>query len=126
MLLLPIKDHRVNILKKIKENQIIFLKSETGSGKTTQVPQWCLESRRLATIAVANRVAQERGVELGQEVGYCVRFDHCYSRKTQLFYKTEGILVREAITDPLFMKYSIILADEAHRRTKILTFFQAF
>ena len=95
-----------------------MLSSETGAGKTTQIPQFilfdefssglavaCTQPRRLAAISVARRVAQEMDVDLGSEVGYCVRFDNTTSRKTRLKYMTDGRLLREAMNDAAFSKY---------------------
>jgi ATP-dependent RNA helicase DHX33 len=103
---------------------------ETGSGKTTQIPQYLLESgvggegviavtqpRRVAAVTVAKRVAEERGKQLGSEVGYAVRFDECWSAETRLKYMTDGMLLREAMSDPLLSRYSIVILDEAHERT---------
>lgn len=105
---------------------------ETGSGKTTQIPQWCLsyckrtntrqnvactQPRKIAAISIAGRVAKEMHVELGRDVGYSVRFDNCSSSKTRLKYITDGMLLREAMLDGLLKNYAIIILDEAHERT---------
>uniref|UniRef100_A0A8C5I5R1 ATP-dependent RNA helicase DHX15 n=1 Tax=Gouania willdenowi TaxID=441366 RepID=A0A8C5I5R1_GOUWI len=100
---------------------------------TVQIPQWCVEAvrslpgprravactqpRRVAAVNVAQRVADEMDVKLGQEVGYSVRFDDCSSAKTVLKYMTDGMLLREAVSDPMFERYGVILLDEAHERT---------
>lgn len=96
----------------------MVLSSETGSGKTTQIPQFvffdeyasgkivaCTQPRRLAATSVARRVASEMDVTLGEEVGYSVRFDNATSDKTRLKYMTDGLLQREAIEDGAFSKY---------------------
>lgn len=126
---LPIWEAYDTLIKLVKENQIVILQGETGSGKTTQVPQFLLESglvkdqniactqpRRVAAMSVAKRVAEEMDVYLGDEVGYSIRFDDKTSEKTRLKYMTDGMLLREAMVDPLLSKYSIICLDEAHER----------
>ena len=110
----------------------MVIQGDTGSGKTTQVPQFLLESflidlkgkniactqpRRVAAMSVAARVAQEMDVKLGDEVGYTIRFDDISSHLTRLKYLTDGMLLRESMIDPLLNKYGIIILDEAHERT---------
>ena len=105
---------------------------ETGSGKTTQIPQFvlfddlpqhrgkliaCTQPRRVAAMSVAQRVADEMDVELGEEVGYSIRFDNKTSSKTILAYMTDGMLLREAMNDHDLKRYSTIILDEAHERT---------
>ena len=104
---------------------------ETGSGKTTQLPQYlnemgfckrgmkvgCTQPRRVAAMSVAKRVSEEMGVRLGQEVGYCIRFEDCTSPKTVIKYMTDGMLLRECLMDPKLRQYSAIILDEAHERT---------
>jgi len=68
-------------------------------------------------MSVAKRVSEEMDVELGEEVGYSIRFEDCTSYKTKLKYMTDGMLLREAMIDPLLEKYSVIIIDEAHERT---------
>lgn len=68
-------------------------------------------------MSVAKRVAEEMDVELGEEVGYSIRFEDRTSRKTKLKYLTDGMLLREAMNDPLLEKYSVVIIDEAHERT---------
>ncbi|XP_047124124.1 putative pre-mRNA-splicing factor ATP-dependent RNA helicase PRP1 [Hydra vulgaris] len=128
---LPVWEYRDEFLKITKENQCIVLVGETGSGKTTQIPQWCLDlvsmgrrkhvcctqPRRVAAMSVAQRVADEMDVTLGQEVGYSIRFEDCSSARTVMKYMTDGMLLREAMTDPLLDRYGVILLDEAHERT---------
>lgn len=117
-------------MESMKEHQAFVLVGETGSGKTTQIPQWCLETRvdkrkcvactqprRVAAMSVAQRVADELDVMIGQEVGYTIRFEDCTSPRTILKYMTDGMLLREAMTDPLLDRYAVILLDEAHERT---------
>ncbi|CAJ1332126.1 unnamed protein product, partial [Effrenium voratum] len=89
-----------------------FLLAEFGSGKIAVT-----QPRRVAAMSVASRVAQEMDVELGQEVGYLIRFEDMTSESTRLKYMTDGMLLRECQTDPLMSQYSVIILDEAHERT---------
>jgi pre-mRNA-splicing factor ATP-dependent RNA helicase DHX15/PRP43 len=127
---LPVWEQRAELLEKVTGNQVVVLVGETGSGKTTQIPQFILESglrgskkvgctqpRRVAAMSVAKRVADELDVVLGQEVGYNIRFEDVTTEKTILKYLTDGMLLREAMTDPLLESYSVIILDEAHERT---------
>ncbi|XP_074615545.1 putative pre-mRNA-splicing factor ATP-dependent RNA helicase PRP1 [Acropora palmata] len=127
---LPVWEYREKFMESMKEHQAFVLVGETGSGKTTQIPQWCLETRvdkrkcvactqprRVAAMSVAQRVADELDVMIGQEVGYTIRFEDCTSPRTILKYMTDGMLLREAMTDPLLDRYAVILLDEAHERT---------
>ena len=135
---LPITSARHKILDLMDRHQVVVLVGETGSGKTTQVPQYLAQRalerkqhpkghgplligvtqpRRVAAITVAKRVAQECGVKLGHEVGYAVRFDDQTSGRTIIKYMTDGILLREILADKMLSKYSIIILDEAHERT---------
>jgi len=77
----------------------------------------CTQPRRVAAMSVAQRVADEMDVALGQEVGYSIRFEDCTSQRTLLKYMTDGMLLREAMSDPLLEAYACILLDEAHERT---------
>ena len=104
---------------------------QTGSGKTTQLPQyleqagWCEEGkvvavtqpRRVAATTVAARVAEEMSCKLGEEVGYSIRFEDVTSAKTRIKFLTDGLLLREALADPLLSRYSVIMIDEAHERS---------
>ena len=129
---LPVWEYREKFMNLLDDNQIMVLVGETGSGKTTQIPQWCVEycrtharkigvactqPRRVAAMSVATRVAEEMDVVLGAEVGYSVRFEDCSGAKTVLKYMTDGMLLREGMSDPMLQNYSIILLDEAHERT---------
>ena len=110
---------------------MLIVEAETGSGKTTQLPQYlheagytkgglkvgCTQPRRVAAMSVAARVAEEMGVRLGQEVGYSIRFEDATSDKTVLKYMTDGMLLREFLTDPELSTYSALVIDEAHERT---------
>ena len=77
----------------------------------------CTQPRRIAATSVAMRVSEEMGVQLGQEVGYSVRFEDMSSSLTRIKYLTDGMLFRETMQDPLLKKYSVIMIDEAHERT---------
>ena len=127
---LPIASARNKIVQAVLNNDSIIILGETGCGKTTQVPQYILQAglsgkgiigvtqpRRVAAISISARVAQEMGVDLGQTVGYSVRFEEQISSHTKLKYMTDGMLLREAIGDPLLLKYSVILLDEIHERS---------
>uniref|UniRef100_A0A034W545 RNA helicase n=1 Tax=Bactrocera dorsalis TaxID=27457 RepID=A0A034W545_BACDO len=128
---LPVFEYQADFMRLLNEHQCIVLVGETGSGKTTQIPQWCVEfamtkgkkgvactqPRRVAAMSVAQRVSEEMDVGLGEEVGYSIRFEDCSSAKTVLKYMTDGMLLREAMSDPMLEQYQVILLDEAHERT---------
>ncbi|KAK7948678.1 DEAH-box ATP-dependent RNA helicase prp43 [Apiospora aurea] len=112
--------------------EILVFVGETGSGKTTQIPQYvlydelpqlnnklvaCTQPRRVAAMSVAQRVADELDVTLGEEVGYSIRFEDKTGPKTVLKYMTDGMLLREAMHDHMMSRYSCIILDEAHERT---------
>lgn len=127
---LPVFKCRQRILKELELNDTLLIMGETGSGKTTQIPQFLLQAgyakngilgitqpRRVAAITIAKRVAQELSTNIGDIVGYTVRFEDTTSERTQIRYLTDGILLREAIGDRLLRKYTAIILDEAHERT---------
>ncbi|VDL61292.1 unnamed protein product [Hymenolepis diminuta] len=130
---LPVWEYKERFFKVLTENQVTVLVGETGSGKTTQIPQWCLEwvrsrytvkkcvactqPRRVAAMSVAQRVSEEMDCQLGHQVGYSIRFEDCTSQSTILKYMTDGMLLREGMSDPLLENYGVILLDEAHERT---------
>ncbi|CAN8062809.1 unnamed protein product [Agarophyton chilense] len=124
---LPMYSHRNELLEAIKQHQVLIVQSETGSGKTTQIPQYlieegfgyvvCTQPRRVAAMSVAARVAHEMGVKLGNEVGYSIRFEDCTSEKTVIKYVTDGMLLREFLSEPDLKAYDVILVDEAHERS---------
>ncbi|PNW76512.1 hypothetical protein CHLRE_11g467654v5 [Chlamydomonas reinhardtii] len=128
---LPVSKYRRQILWLVENHAVTIIVGETGSGKTTQVPQFLLEAgwaesgyaiactqpRRVAASTVAARVAEEMGVELGTAVGYAVRFDNAISERTRIKYLTDGVLLREMMDDPLLTQYSVIMVDEAHERS---------
>ncbi|KAL6719541.1 DEAH-box ATP-dependent RNA helicase prp43 [Lecanora helva] len=129
---LPVHQQRDEFLKMYQQSQFLVFVGETGSGKTTQIPQFvlfddqphmqrkvvaCTQPRRVAAMSVAQRVANEMDVELGEEVGYNIRFEDVTSQKTILKYMTDGMLLREAMNDNNLNRYSTIILDEAHERT---------
>lgn len=129
---LPVHAQREEFLKIFHSTQIMVFVGETGSGKTTQIPQFvlydemphltgkqvaCTQPRRVAAMSVAARVADEMDVELGEEVGYNIRFENNSGPKTILKYMTDGMLLREAMEDHDLTRYSCIILDEAHERT---------
>ena len=126
---LPISKHRTQLLYALEHHSVIVVVGETGSGKSTQIPQFlfengwcddgftvvCTQPRRVAAQTLAQRVAQEVGTTLGKTVGYTIRFDDKTSSETAIKYVTDGILLREAsLSDPLLSRYSVIMIDEAH------------
>ncbi|KAK0941398.1 hypothetical protein LTR29_007085 [Friedmanniomyces endolithicus] len=141
--LLPIARHRDALLYTIETHPVTILIGPTGSGKTTQLPQyleqagWCSDGkiiavtqasplqpselltfpRRIAATTIATRVAAETGTSLGQKVGYSIRFEDVTSAATKIKFLTDGLLLREALVDPLLSRYSVIMVDEAHERS---------
>ncbi|GMY37679.1 putative pre-mrna-splicing factor atp-dependent rna helicase deah9 [Fagus crenata] len=144
---LPVYKYRTAILYLVETHATTIIVGETGSGKTTQIPQYlkeagwadggrliaCTQPRRLAVQAVAARVAEEMGVKPGEEVGYTIRFEDLTNTflvmnaenfpvlaaqgTTMIKFLTDGVLLREMMDDPLLTKYSVIMVDEAHERS---------
>lgn len=129
---LPVYKYRTAILYLVEYHATTIIVGETGSGKTTQIPQYlkeagwaeggrviaCTQPRRLAVQSVASRVAEEIGVKLGEEVGYTIRFEDLTNPGvTKIKFLTDGVLLREMMDDPLLTKYSVIMVDEAHERS---------
>ena len=127
---LPVSQRKAEIEKRLSEHQVIVVAGETGSGKTTQLPKMCLElglgnlgtightqPRRIAARSVAARIAEELQTELGDLVGYKVRFNDQISDNTQIKLMTDGILLAEIQTDRFLNQYSCLIIDEAHERS---------
>lgn len=132
---LPVSARRDEIARAIRDNQVVVVAGETGSGKTTQLPKICLElgrgtsamightqPRRIAARAVADRIAHELGVDLGAQVGYQVRFTEEVSPGTLVKLMTDGILLAEIQSDPELARYDTIIIDEAHERSLNIDF----
>ena len=128
---LPIYKHRASILYAIETFDAVIVVGDTGTGKSTQIPQYlheagwttrghviaCTQPSRVAVVSVASRVAEERGSVLGGEIGFAGRFGEKFHRRdTRIKYMTDGHLIREMMLDPLLRKYSVIMIDEAHER----------
>mmetsp|Transcript_5529 Transcript_5529/g.10157 ORF Transcript_5529/g.10157 Transcript_5529/m.10157 type:complete len:1144 (-) Transcript_5529:51-3482(-) len=128
---LPIYKLRNQLLQAVADNQVLVVIGETGSGKTTQMTQYlaeagytskgkmigCTQPRRVAAMSVAKRVSEEFGCRLGQEIGYCIRFEDCTGPETVIKYMTDGMLLREILIHPELDRYCCIMLDEAHERT---------
>ncbi|KAJ7997354.1 hypothetical protein DPEC_G00228110 [Dallia pectoralis] len=127
---LPIYQAKSQLVYQLRQHHNAVLIGETGSGKTTQIPQYLYEAgigrqgvvavtqpRRVAAVSLATRVAEEKRTQLGKLVGYTVRFEDVTSSETKLKFMTDGMLLREAIGDPLLLRYTVVVLDEAHERT---------
>ncbi|XP_015894382.1 pre-mRNA-splicing factor ATP-dependent RNA helicase DEAH7 [Ziziphus jujuba] len=127
---LPIYSVRDELLQVVRENQVVVVVGETGSGKTTQLTQYlhedgytingivgCTQPRRVAAMSVAKRVSEEMETELGDKVGYAIRFEDKTSRNTIIKYMTDGVLLRETLKESDLEKYRVVVMDEAHERS---------
>ncbi len=132
---LPITAKKIEIIKALKRHPVIIVSGETGSGKTTQLPKFCLaagrgiagtightQPRRIAAMTVARRIAEEFGQDLGDAVGYKIRFKDRTSQKAYLKIMTDGILLAETQTDRYLNAYDTIIVDEAHERSLNIDF----
>uniref|UniRef100_A0A3Q3AWS4 RNA helicase n=1 Tax=Kryptolebias marmoratus TaxID=37003 RepID=A0A3Q3AWS4_KRYMA len=135
---LPVHKHQEEIVQLIRENRVVIVVGETGSGKTTQIPQFlldncskngqpcrifCTQPRRLAAIAVAERVAAERGENVGQTVGYHIRLESRVSPKTLLTFCTSGVLLRTLMAgDGSLTTVTHVIVDEVHERDGLTDF----
>ncbi|XP_046974340.1 probable ATP-dependent RNA helicase DHX35 [Vanessa cardui] len=125
---LPVFQYRNHILYLLEKFQTLVLIGETGCGKSTQVPQYLYEighrvcvtqPRVAAALSLACRVADERGVQLGDEVGYSAAMTSMRTPETGIVFMTEGVLLREMFASPLLMQYSCIVLDEVHERSQL-------
>uniref|UniRef100_A0A3Q2EH85 RNA helicase n=1 Tax=Cyprinodon variegatus TaxID=28743 RepID=A0A3Q2EH85_CYPVA len=135
---LPVTEHQDEIVQLIRDHRVVLVLGETGSGKTTQIPQFllddcsrygkpcrifCTQPRRLATIAVAERVAAERGESVGQTVGYHIRLESRVSPKTLLTFCTSGVLLRTLMAgDGSLTTVTHVIVDEVHERDGLTDF----
>lgn len=132
---LPVTARKDEIVKAIRENQVVVIAGETGSGKTTQIPKMCLEAglgieakigctqpRRVAALSISKRIAEELRANWGREVGCKIRFDDHSSPHTYIKLMTDGILLAEAQGDPNLSEYNAIIIDEAHERSLNIDF----
>lgn len=136
---LPVSQKKDEILEALTNNQVVIVAGETGSGKTTQLPKICLEAglgvygkiahtqpRRLAARSVASRIAEELDVNLGEQVGYQVRFTDQSNDNTLVKLMTDGILLAETQRDRFLNQYDCIIIDEAHERSLNIDFLLGF
>ena len=139
---LPVTEHRDRIIDAIRNHRVVIVSGETGSGKTTQLPKFCLEAgraarngrtrrgglightqpRRIAASSVATRIAEEMGTPLGTDVGYKIRFNEKVSPGTRIKLMTDGILLAESQRDRLLSAYDTLIIDEAHERSLNIDF----
>lgn len=132
---LPVSARADEIAELIRKHQVIIIAGETGSGKTTQLPKICLQAgcgvkgmightqpRRIAARTVANRIAEELKVSLGEAVGYQVRFSDQSSPNSYIKLMTDGILLAEIQNDRFLSKYDTLIIDEAHERSLNIDF----
>ena len=132
---LPILVKKQEIIDGIKNNQVIIITGETGSGKTTQIPKMCLDAgcglrgvigltqpRRIAAISIAQRIAAELGEECGKSIAYKIRFEEKSSTEPLIKVMTDGILLAETVKDRNLLAYDTIIVDEAHERSLNIDF----
>ncbi len=131
---LPITSRKDDIINAVRDNQIVIIAGDTGSGKTTQIAKMCLEAfpdnklligctqpRRIAASTVANRVTEELA-EHGYLVGYKIRFHDYTSNATKIKFMTDGVLLAETKNDRILSKYGVLIIDEAHERSLNIDF----
>ena len=136
---LPIISKKDKIIDSISQNQIVIISGETGSGKTTQIPKFCLaagrgisgmigctQPRRIAATTVSRRIAEELEEELGRSVGFKIRFKDRIGSNTYIKIMTDGILLAETRSDPYLYAYDTIIVDEAHERSLNIDFILGF
>lgn len=134
MQVLPVSEHRAEIVRRLRESRALVVCGGTGSGKTTQLPKMVLEAlggaarvactqpRRIAAVAAATRVAAELGEAVGGTVGWQHRFGKCVSENTRVKFMTDGVLLAETRSDPLLRAYDAVIIDEAHERSLNIDF----
>ncbi|XP_058774205.1 probable pre-mRNA-splicing factor ATP-dependent RNA helicase DEAH3 [Vicia villosa] len=129
--MLAIWQHRDEFLNAFRANQVLALVAQTGSGKSTQIPQFilddmvtssemaiaCTQPQKVSVMSVSHRVAEEMGVTIGEEIGYKVKFENRTSSRTVLKYVQDEMLLKEAMTDPLLQRYKVIIIDDIQERT---------
>jgi ATP-dependent helicase HrpB len=123
----PIEECLPEVIVGLHRNRRIVITAPTGSGKSTVLPThlhnefsgqiWLIQPRRAATVLVANRIAQLLGCQIGTQVGYHIRFDRKYNKRTNVIVMTEGIFIRRVQTDPFLENVSIVILDEFHERS---------
>lgn len=133
---LPVYKAKDEVMSHLSKNKVTILIGETGSGKSTQIPQFLMpinkkgiavtQPRRVAAINLASRVSEEAGSKLGDKVGYSVRFDNKSHHYTKLKYLTDGMLLREIMMDGDLAQYSTVIIDEAHERTVLTDLLMGF
>ncbi len=136
---LPITAYKDEIVDAITKNQVVIISGETGSGKTTQIPKFCLDAgrgidgkigctqpRRIAAMTVCRRIAEELGEEPGGAVGFKIRFKDNTGPKAFVKIMTDGILLAETQNDPYLNEYDTIIVDEAHERSLNIDFILGF
>ncbi|KAA0186313.1 hypothetical protein FBUS_03538 [Fasciolopsis buskii] len=137
---LPIFTWRTQFLFLLETNRVVIVTGETGSGKSTQLPQYVYESgwlnakpsslapsgatmaitqpRRVAALTLATRIAEEKNWNLGAQVGYAIRFEECRTPQvTVISYLTEGMMIQELLRDPLLRRFRVVMLDEVHERS---------
>ena len=124
--LLPIASYADEITSAVRANQVIVLAGDTGCGKSTQVPQFLLhcgvtrlavtQPRRISAVSLTRRVATETNNEFGSEIAHQIRFDSSRTSRTRCVFMTEGVLLRQVMTDPTLSQYDVIILDEVHER----------
>ena len=127
---LPIANQKEEIMAAIREHQVVIISGQTGSGKSTQIPKYCLavgrgvsgqigctQPRRIAAMSIARRIADELGENLGSSVGYKIRFQDRTPQDAYIKVMTDGTLLAEAQTDRLLLRYDTLIVDEAHERS---------
>ena len=132
---LPITSRKDEIIRTIRDHQVVVLAGETGSGKTTQIPKFCMaagrgiegkigctQPRRIAALTVAERIAQELGEQVGRTVGYKIRFQDKDKADSTIKIMTDGILLAETQRDSFLNEYDTLIIDEAHERSLNIDF----